>query len=137
MSEGAMFPRTLGECIDLAYTKREERLQLQRQAKELEKFEDALNEHVLQMFTETDLNGAKGQICTAAIMKSEKPVIDSDDPEAWDKYLLYVKEHNAFELLHKRITQTAVMDRLSNGEQIPGIKVITETKLSLTKASRK
>ena len=41
----------------------------------------------------------------------------------WAKVFQFVEEHQAFDLLQRRITPTAVIDRQAAGEMIPGLTV--------------
>lgn len=46
----------------------------------------------------------------------------------WPGFHAYVKETGAFDLLHRRLTETAIMARLDDGEYVPGI--VTDDKVT-------
>jgi len=54
----------------------------------------------------------------------------SDD---WDATFSWIKENNAFYLVQKRLSAPAVKELLDDGEQIPGLKIYEETKLTRRK----
>ena len=41
----------------------------------------------------------------------------------WPNLHAYIKQEGAFELLHKRLTETAIMERVNAGELVPGIVI--------------
>lgn len=46
----------------------------------------------------------------------------------WPGFHAYLKETGNFDMLHKRLTETAVMARLDDGEYVPGI--VTDEKVT-------
>jgi hypothetical protein len=58
-----------------------------------------------------------------------KEPVANNWPEIYD----YIKEHGAWELLHKRLTSTAVKEHWEAGEELPGIGVTEVYKLSVSK----
>ncbi len=126
-----MFPEYLGGCIDMLYEMREERLKLQREIDELKEKEEALKTHILNTFEEEKLEGSKGVLATASITRR---VVAR--PLDWDAIFQYVKINDAFDLLQRRITDTAYRDRLEHGEQVPGVEPFTVIGLSLTKSRK-
>ena len=53
--------------------------------------------------------------------------------EDWPKTWAFIKEHDAFELLHKRLTVTAVKERWEHGEEIPGVGRVPKYSLTVSK----
>ena len=64
---------------------------------------------------------------------SENEVYKVDD---WDKYYRYIKRWDAFDLLHKAASSTAIALRIEDGKKVPGISKIEFTKLSVRKNTK-
>lgn len=126
------FPKTLGACIDLAYEARAERLEYQRSVEEklaaMKKREDEIEEHILQSFDKSDIEGAKGSIATASVSRLVVPAVKD-----WPKVFAYISKKKAWDLMEKRMARVAYRDRLEAGEIIPGVESFTKVSLSLTK----
>lgn len=125
------FPKTLGASIDLIYQLREQRLLKEKEAESMKEQEKALSEHIQQKFKASEIDGAKGDLATASLQRSTQADID---PEAWGKKTLpWIFKHKAWDLLQKRLSIDAVRARWAERVEIPGVKSITITKLSITK----
>lgn len=129
-------PKTLGECIDLAYKVRAERLVKQKELeKELEvyrKKEEEIEQHILLSFDKADIEGAKGSLATASIQRMTVPSVKD-----WPVVYKWVSAHGAWDLLEKRMARVAYRDRLEAGEQIPGVEPFVKVSLSLTRVAGK
>lgn len=123
---------SIGEMIDRLYDKRAERLERQREVDALQAEEESMKKTIVSLLEASSLEGAKGGIATASITRRTVA-----NPVDWDKFYRYVKENDAFDLLHKRISDNAYRDRLEQGEAVPGLEPFTVVGLSLTKSSRK
>lgn len=98
---------------------RNERLKMDQESAKLKVREDSILD---------SLNAAKVQSGTygkLAIEASSKKVPRCTD---WTGFHAYLKETGNLDMLHKRLTETAVMARLDNGEYVPGI--VTDDKPS-------
>jgi hypothetical protein len=122
------FPKTLGQCIDKLYTLRQERKEIERKAEAVKEKESALERHIIESFSKTDLDGARGTVAVAGLSQATVPTVKD-----WDALYKYVKKHNAFDLLQKRVSATAYRERLDVKEVVPGVEPFITTKLSLTK----
>ena len=127
-----MFPTTLGDCIDSLYKMRARR---QAEAKKMEEKVEALKEeekalaaHIINTFTKTELEGARGKMAVASM----KPVV-YPKPVDWDKFYAYLAKTKAFDLLERRISKTAFRDRYEAKKEVPGVEAFTTNELSLTK----
>jgi hypothetical protein len=128
----SILPEKLGDCIDLLYSQRERRLALQRELDELKAQEEFVKGHIIGMLHDQELNSGTGDVATASI--THRIVAQVED---WDAVYGYVLQNRAFDLLHKRISDTAYRDRLEQDEPVPGIKPFEVEGLSLVKASTK
>lgn len=91
-------------------TIRLERLELQRKANELDAAEKKLKEQII-----TELRAGtphKGVI----LIQKDKPIVDD-----WQKLYEHIAKTGEFELLHRRLTETAVLERRADGETVPGV----------------
>lgn len=130
--QGEQYPPTPGECIDLAYTLREERLLKTKEVKNLKFREEQLRNHIYATFGEDGLTGARGIIASCSIGEELRPVVGD-----WEQVYAYVRDTNHFELLEKRMARIAYRERYDNGIIIPGTEPFLYPKMSLTKLSRK
>lgn len=122
----------VGDYIDLLYQKRAERLEAQAAVEAMEAEEKAIKEMIIQLLDTQGLKMGGGKIATASITRR---IVGN--PTDWDKLYAYILENKAFDLLHKRISDTAYRDRLEQGEAVPGLEPFPVIGLSLVKASRK
>jgi hypothetical protein len=123
------FPKSLGECIDVLYSKRADRLHAQKTVDAMKAEEALYEEHILNTFTKSDLNGAKGNLATAGI--KHNTVYNVAD---WDTFLADVRKKKAWDCLQKRLTTTAVAARFDNGKPLAGVEVFEKVSLTLNKA---
>jgi hypothetical protein len=114
---------TIEDIMAQMFAKRAERLKLQAKADLLEEEEKAL------AATLTAKKATSGQYGNYFLKTKTKPV-PRCPPENWPQVWAYVRENNAFDLLHKRLTETAVMARINGGESVPGI--VTDDKTTYT-----
>lgn len=141
-------PKKMGECIDLLYQTRAERLSAQRAVDAKQKDETAIKEHLKQAFKWEDLEGARGSIAQCAIVPSDEPVLE--DPLA---FFAYVAKTKSFDLLIKQVNKEAARLRWNKAEEehkakyaktknppkfvaagvIPGVQKFVNRKMSLTK----
>jgi hypothetical protein len=103
------------------YNKRNERLVLNAKAAILEQEEKNLHAELVAAKV------AQGVYGKFVLVAKSKEVPKCDD---WTAFHQYIIENNAPELLHKRVTESAVMERIDAGEIIPGIS--TDTKVAYT-----
>lgn len=127
----AGFPQSLGACVDAAYKLREKRLAAQKQVDAIKSQEEELKEHIINTFTKDDIEGAKGKVATAGIIR--KTVAQVED---WEKLQAYIKKTGEFDLLQRRVNDAAFRARLENKKVVPGVVPYNVVSLSLTKISK-
>lgn len=103
------------------HAKRTERLKLTARAAILEQEEKNISAELAAANVQAGIYGNFG------LLAKSKEVPKCDD---WSAFHRYVISQNAPELLHKRLTESAIMERIEAGEIIPGIS--TDTKVSYT-----
>ena len=122
------FPKKLGECIDLAYHMRTERLELEKQAADMEAERRTLVDHIILSFNKTELDGAKGKMATATILtKTSAKVADFDAFRTW------VIKSQAWEFLWRAANLAACKEAWDEGKTVPGVERFDKIDLSLTK----
>lgn len=130
MSDAAN-PTTIGSLIDQLYATRSLRLEVEKTVKNYKTQEAALRIQIIRTLGDIGLDGGKGTTATAAIVKDVVPRVDD-----WDKVYEYIETHEAFEIMQRRVSATAIRDRWDAGEDIPGIEKVETVDLSLTKRSK-
>lgn len=121
-------PTKIGECADLLYTTRQDRLALQKQVTELEDREKALKAHIIETVPKSSATGAAGKVARVQVVNQDEPVVQD-----WEEFYKHVKKKGEFDLLNRALNRTAVKARWDNDKQIPGVGHFTATKVSVTK----
>lgn len=122
------FPAKLGACIDLAYTLQQEYLALKAKADEAAAKVREIEEHIIDTFPKSGLEGGKGKLASATLTQSLEPTAKN-----WDLIFPWVEEHAAWDILYRRINAKAWRDRLEAGEVVPGVEPFNRIKLSIRK----
>lgn len=122
------FPKTIGACIDTLFKMEKKRLVIEKTIDGMREQEKKLEDHILATFKKSDLEGARGKFAVAGIKTSTVPTV-----EDWSKLYSYIKQHDAFDMLQRRVSATAYRERLEAEEVVPGVKPFTVVKLSITK----
>jgi hypothetical protein len=122
------FPKTVAACADKLWKIRESRLAQQKIADELEKEEKALKAHIIENLPKSEASGISGKIANVAIRMKEVAQVKD-----WEAFYKYVKKTGSFELLQKRLNDSAILERVENGKPVPGVGSFNVVTLSLTK----
>lgn len=121
-------PKTLAQCADLAYTRRADRLEVQREATAIGEEEKALKEHLIQNLPKSQASGVSGKVANAKIDKKKVPFIEDKK-----KLLAHVKKTGDWDLLTIGINTAAVEERWDQKKKVPGVGEFEVIKVSLTK----
>lgn len=121
-------PKTMAECADLAYTLREERYAIQRQAKEVAEKEALLREHIIQNLPKSKASGVSGKVANAKVETDTVPMFTDKA-----KFLAHVKKTGDFDLMTTGMNASAIKARWENKKKVPGVGETQIVKLSLTK----
>jgi len=95
---------------------KQRRLATDRAAKELKGQETRLKEKITNELRESGLAAAGGSVLTVTLKPKDKPVA-----EDWPQLYVYIRSTDAFDLLHKRLTEAAVKARWEDSIQVPGV----------------
>lgn len=122
---------TLGQAIDQLYEARAERLAKAKEVKDLQIKEAAAKVQVLSLLREAGLEKASGKLATASITTEDIPFVKN-----WDEVFGYMKEHDRFDLVQRRIGVVAWRDLYRDSILVPGTEAAVDTDISLTKSKR-
>jgi len=122
------FPEDLGTCIDKLYVLRAQRLVLSKEVDERKRTEAAYRTHIINKLRDVKMEGGKGSVCSASITEKVEPT-----PKDWPAIWAYISEHDAFDMLQKKLSGKAVKERWEAGEVVPGVDKFTKVDLSLKK----
>lgn len=110
---------TLQQLIDAWGDARTARLEAQRTVDQLEKGEKELKALVIAGMKFQKMSSCGGQRRGANYKAKQVPTAGD-----WRKIYDWIKENDAFDILHKRLTDTAIKAREEDGIIIPGIVTI-------------
>jgi sugar phosphate isomerase/epimerase len=116
-----------------AYIKiREARQALSKQDAELEEKQDLIQSKLLEICKETGAESLRTEFGTVTRRVSKKYWTHD-----WDSFYKFVKEHNAFPLLQKRISVTAMAEFLEEYPDLhpPGLNVDSSYAVSVRRKS--
>ena len=122
------FPKALGACADKLYELRQKRLDQQKVVDALEAEEKALKEHIINTLPKSEASGVAGKLARVTVVTKEVPQVKD-----WDAFYKHVKKTGEFELLGRRLTETAVRERWEAGKQVPGVEAFKAVSVSLNK----
>lgn len=122
------FPKTLAACADRYADLKDSRLAAQKDVDKIEEEEKALKEHLIALLPKVDASGISGKHHRVTVKVKHIPTIE-------DPTLFYagVAKKKAWDLLQRRLSESAVQERWDAGETIPGVGTITVYTLSLNK----
>ena len=121
-------PKSLGEAVDLFYTLRQQRLEVEKRADEIKEQETALSEYLSTTFGKDKLNGASGKVGTVRVKQVQVPRVKD-----WDKFWGYVFKTRDTALLQKRCNDAAFRELWAAGKKVPGVDKFEFDKVSVTK----
>jgi hypothetical protein len=121
-------PKKLGSVADLLYMSRQDRLEEMQTVKEMTAFETRLKDYLIDNLPKSDASGVAGKVARATITTKKVPTV-----EDWDAFYAYIKKTNAFDLLNRALNTAAAIERIDNGETIPGLGSFTVVQVSCVK----
>lgn len=121
-------PKTLGACVDLLYKMRAERLEHQKQVDLAKGKEEALKQHILANLNKQGGEKFGGKVATATI--SRRTCANVTD---WDTFFGWVAETNSWDMVQKRVNDTAYRARLDENVEVPGAEAFEVVSINLNK----
>lgn len=129
MKLGGPMPQSIGRCADLYHDVRDLRLAMEKEVEEVRKRESEVREYIIENLSKSADTGAAGLHYRAQIVVKEKRNIAD-----WGVLTSWIRKHDAFGLLQKRLSDTAVKELVeAEGREIPGTEKILVPEVSITK----
>lgn len=122
-------PATLGDCADLLYGLRAERLALEAQADAVKAREARVREYLEAELAAQGLTAVVGATARAGLTTTWIGHVQD-----WDVFADHVFATRDLSLLQRRLNDAALRERWEAGEAVPGVEPFLVTKISLTKA---
>lgn len=122
------FPKAMGACADRLFELREKRLEEQKKVDAIEAEEKAIKEHIIQNLPKSEASGVAGKVARVTVITKQVPQVKD-----WDVFYKHVKKTGEFELLQRRLTDTAIRERWDAGKQVPGVESFNAVTLSINK----
>jgi hypothetical protein len=120
---------------DLAAIRDDLRTQLKAVQDEEKRLKDLLADNELQIIAQLDEQGVtRSGIGPYSMSISETLVGNVTD---WDDVYGYIREHDAFHLLQRRLANAAYGEILESGDSLPGVEPFTKRSLNFRKSSAK
>lgn len=128
MAKEFKLPKTLGACADLLFTTRQKRLELQKLVDACSEQEKSLKEHIINTLPKSEATGIAGTLCRVTVVVKTVPSVKN-----WDDLYAYIKRTSSFELLQRRVVESAVVERWENNKEIPGVERFNAAVVSISK----
>lgn len=126
-----VLPTGAAERADILYDTRELRLSVERRLAKLKNLETELKDFFIETLPKSNSKGISGMKANVTI--KDKPIPQVQD---WDKFYGFVKKHNAWELLQRRLSEEAVKERMDEDKKFAsqaGVTIFNAKKASVTK----
>ena len=123
------FPKTLGACIDALYSARALRLEQEKTIEAMKAQERELKQLIMTQLAADKIDGAKGKLATAAIMRKRVPVVLD-----WPTFWAFARKDKLGVYVQKRIAVESTRELFDAGKEVPGAVLEDVFDLSLTKA---
>lgn len=118
----------LAEKVDLYYSTRQRRLELQHEVDDLQAEETKLKNELIDSISKSDATGVAGKLARITVVTKPKPQVKD-----WDAFFTYVRRRGAWDLIQRRISEAAVKERWADNKVIPGVEVFNVVDLSVNK----
>lgn len=123
-----MKPAELATKVDAFKAFREKRLSLAKEVEALKAEEARLKEELIELFSDSEVSTIGGKLAIISLVQKTKPV--ATDWPALHKHIL---DSGDFDLLQRKLGESAVKARWEDGEDVPGVETKTFYDLSVRK----
>lgn len=127
-SDEFVVPENLAVAVDLLYTTRQARLEIQKQVEALQARESQLREHLINTLPKSDATGISGKVARATIVAKEEPTVEN-----WDDFWAWVSRNKAWDCVQRRISAPAIRARWEARKTVKGVGVVKVISVSLNK----
>lgn len=107
------------------------RLAMAKEVETVQAAERAIEDRIIREVPK-DSAGVMGLAYKVKIMSDVVPSVD-DEVGGWPALQAFIREHDRFDLIQKRVSSTAIKELWEAGYNVPGVKRMTVPKVSLTK----
>jgi len=125
---GAPMPGSIGQCADEYHRVRELRLAMQKEVDAVKARESEIEDYIINNLSKSQDTGAAGRYYRAQIVRKEVPKL-VDFHAALD----YAVRNQRYDLIQKRVNNTAVAAMWEAGEAVPGVDKMHVVDVSITK----
>lgn len=119
----------LGALADRLDDARQRRIAADKIAADLKSEETRLKTALISEMEANDLSSVGGK--TTVVNRITKQRAIAQD---WNEIYKYISEHDAFDLLHRRLTDSAVLLRKDDGVDVPGVGLMEYSHITFAKA---
>ena len=123
-----ILPVTDGAKADLLYNTTKARLLLQKQVEEYDKLESQIENYFIEKLPVSNATGLAGKVARVQVKPREIPTA-----EDWPSIHKYILKNKSFDLLQRRLNESAIKERWENKIRIPGVGKFIAKKVSCTK----
>jgi hypothetical protein len=122
---------SIGKMVDEMYALRNQKLELNKKAKEINARIEELQSLVLERMEGEDMEVSAGQDATARRAKTIVPVVQD-----WTAFEKYIMDNDALYMLERRCASNSFRELNAQGVEVPGVRPFTKIAISLTKKSK-
>lgn len=122
-------PPTLPNLVDNLYRLKERRTALNRQSEELKIEEGMLQDLIIKELQSRQATASQGVVGAVELRLKMVPTVTD-----WDTLYEHITKTQSWDLIHRRVTETAVRARWEAGDNVPGVDRTDVWALSVTKA---
>lgn len=121
-------PESIGRCADLYSDVRGLRLAMEKEVEDVKAFETKVKQHIIDNLSKSDDTGAAGLKYRAQIVLKPTPRVAD-----WPTFHDYIQKSGRFDLLQKRVSDTAVKAMWEENDAVPGVERFNAVDVSITK----
>lgn len=118
----------IAALVDQLFKLREKRYKLQRAATAIEEQEKDIRARLIAELPKHDATGIAGKIARAQLEVKRVWRV-----QEWDKLYAYIGRTKAFDLLQRRLNESAIKERAEAKRPVPGVAAEAITTVSLHK----
>lgn len=132
---GNPLPPSMGRCADLYHDIRELRLAMEKETEAIKARETEIQEHIINTLSVGDDTGAAGLKYRAQVVTKPTPrLLTGEAGDGWGLFTSWVRKNDFFNMLQKRLNETAVKEWMEAEQRIPpGLERVNVKSLSVTK----
>lgn len=123
-------PKSMGACADLLHDVRTQRLAADKAAATLKAEEERIKSHIIDNLDKNSTGAAGKHHRVQVVIKPKYRIL----PEKWPEFFAWVSKNKAYDVLQKRISEDALVERLASmRSKPPGVDKFNAVTVSLTK----